>query len=41
MEPLGEDIEECNIGIEEKQKLIKISNALAPNEKVKYINMFK
>ena len=41
MEPLREDIEECNIGSEEKLKLIKLSKALPPEEKVKYINLFK
>lgn len=41
MEPLRVDIEECNIGIEDNPKLIKISKALPPEEKVKYINLFK
>lgn len=41
MEPLREDIEECNIGIEERPKFIKISKSLPPDEKVKYINLFK
>jgi len=41
MEPLRLDIEECNIGMEEKPKLIKLSKALPPDEKVKYINLFK
>ena len=41
MDPLRSDIEECNIGTEEKPKLIKISKALPPEEKVKYINLFK
>ena len=41
MEPLRADIEECNIGTEEKPKIIKLSKALPPDEKVKYINLFK
>jgi len=41
MEPLIENIEEFNIGTEEKPKLIKLSKALPPDEKVKYINLFK
>ena len=41
MEPLRADIEEFNIGTEDKPKLIKISKALPPEEKVKYINLFK
>lgn len=41
MEPLRADIEEVNIGIEDKPKLIKISKALPPGEIVKYINLFK
>jgi len=41
MEPLREKIEECNIGIEEKPKLIKISKALPVDEKLKYINLFQ
>ena len=35
MEPLGADIEECNIGTEETPKLIKLSKALPLDEKVK------
>ena len=41
MEPLRSDIEECNIGTEENPKLIKISKALPPPEKLKYISLFK
>ena len=40
MEPLRTNIEECNRGTEEKPKLTKISKALPPNEKLKYINLF-
>ena len=41
MEPLRLDIEECNIGTEEKPKLIKISKALPAAKKLKYISLFK
>ena len=41
IEPLRADIEEVNLGIEDDPKLIKISKALPPEEKVKYINLFK
>ena len=41
MEPLILDIEECNIRIEEKPELIKLSKALPPAEKMKYISLFK
>ena len=41
MEPLRVDIEECNIGREEKPKPIKISKAVPLDEKLKYISMFK
>jgi len=41
MEHLRADIEECNIGTEEKSKLIKISKELPPDEKLKYISLFK
>ena len=40
MEHLRADIEECNIGTEEKPKLIKISKALSLDEKIKYISLF-
>lgn len=41
MEPLRADIEEVNIGTQDNPKLIKVSKALPPEEKVKYINLFK
>jgi hypothetical protein len=41
MEPLKADIEECNIGTEENPKLIKLIKSLPPDEKVKYIELFK
>ena len=41
MEPLRADIEEVNIKIEDKPKLINISKALPAEEKVKYICLFK
>ena len=40
MEPVKADIEEVNIGTEDNPKLIKISETLTPEEKVKYINLF-
>ena len=41
MEPLISDMEECNIGTEQKPKLIKLSKALPPDEKVRNIILFK
>ena len=41
MEPLRSEIEECNIGTEQKPKLIKLSKALSQDEKLKYITLFK
>ena len=41
MEPLRSDIEECNISIELKPKMIKLSKALPQQEKEKYIALFK
>ena len=41
MEPLRAYIKEVNIGTEGNPKLIKISKALPPEEKVKYINFFR
>ena len=37
MEPLRSDIEECNIGTEQRPKLIKLSKALPQEEILKYI----
>lgn len=41
MGPLRANIEEVNIGTEDKPKLIKISKVLPLEEKFKYINLFK
>ena len=39
MEPVRSDIEECNIGTDEKPKMIKMSKSLPSEEKVKYIEL--
>ena len=39
MEPVKSDIEECNIGKNEKPKMIKLSKSLSSKEKVKYIEL--
>ena len=41
MEPLKYDREECNIGIDENPKLIKLSKSLPPTKKLKYIELLK
>jgi hypothetical protein len=41
IEPTGAEVEECNIGTEQEQKMIKLSKSLPPAEKKKYINLFK
>ena len=41
MEPVNYDIEECNIGTNEKPKIIKLSKSLSSEEKVKYIELLK
>ena len=41
MEPVRSDIEECNIGTNEKPKMIKLSKSLSSEEKVKYIELLK
>ena len=40
MEPLKSDME-CNIGIDENPKLIKLSKSLPPTEREKYIELLK
>jgi ribonuclease HI len=35
------EVEECNIGTEEKPKMIKLSKSLPPEQKSKYIELFK
>ena len=41
MQPLNTAIEDCNIGTAEKPKMIKMSKSLPPDQKPKYIDLFK
>jgi len=41
MQPLNAAIEECNIGTLEKPKIIKLSKSLPPDQKPKYVDLFK
>lgn len=41
MQPLNADIEDCNIGTKEIPKMIKLSNTLPPDQKLKYVELFK
>jgi ribonuclease HI len=41
IEASGKEVEECNIGTEEKPKMIKLSKSLPPEKKCKYIELFK
>ena len=41
MQPLNAEIEDCNIGTTENPKMIKLSKALPPEQKLKYIELFK
>ena len=41
MQPLDAAIEDCNIGIGEKPKIIKLSKSLPPDQKPKYVDLFK
>ena len=41
IEPTGKEVEECNIGTEEKPKMIKLSKSLPLEKKHKYIELFK
>ena len=41
MQPLNAAIKDCNIGTAEKPKMIKLSQSLPPNQKPKYIDLFK
>jgi hypothetical protein len=41
IEPTGKDIEECNIGTNEKPKMMKLSKSLHLDQKQKYIELFK
>ena len=37
----GQEVEDCNIGTEEKPKIVKLSKSLPPEKKLKYIELFK
>jgi len=41
MQPLNAEIKDCNIGIAENPKMVKLSKALPPDKKLKYIELFK
>ena len=41
LEPIEAEVEECNIGSEEKPKMIKLSKTLPSHIKLKYIELFK
>jgi hypothetical protein len=41
IEASGKEVEQCNIGTEEKPKMIKLSKSLPPEQKSKYIELFK
>ena len=41
MQPLDARVEECNIGTMEKPKIVKLSESLPPDQKPKYVDLFK
>jgi hypothetical protein len=41
IEASGQEVEDCNIGTEEKPRMVKLSKSLSPEKKVKYIEIFK
>ena len=41
IEHADSDVEECNIGTEDKPKMIKLAKSLPTNMKKKYIDLFK
>lgn len=41
MQPLNDAIEDCNIETTEKPKMIKLSKSLPPDQKPKYVDLFK
>ena len=41
IEHLDSDVEECNIGTEDKPKMIKLAKSLPANMKKKYIDQFR
>jgi hypothetical protein len=41
IESHGQELEDCNIGTEEKPRIVKLSKSLPPEQKLKCIEMFK
>ena len=41
MEPLKANIEDYNLGTEEKLKMVKLSKSLPPNKKLKYVELMR
>jgi ribonuclease HI len=41
IEANGQEVEDCNIGTEEKPRIVKLSKSLPPEKKLKYIELFK
>ena len=41
LEPIETEVEECNIGSEEKLKMVKLSKTLPAHIRLKYIELFK
>jgi hypothetical protein len=41
IEARGKEVEDCNIGTEEEPKILKLSKSLPPEQKRKYIELFK
>jgi ribonuclease HI len=41
IESHGQEVEDCNIGTGEEPKMIKLSKSLPPEQKLKYIELFK
>jgi hypothetical protein len=41
IEASGKEVEDINIGVEEKPRIVKLSKSLPPEQKLKYIELFK
>jgi hypothetical protein len=41
IEASGKEVEDVNIGTEEKSRIVKLSKSLPPEQKLKYIELFK
>jgi hypothetical protein len=41
IEASGQEVEDCNIGTKEKPRMVKLSKSLPPEQKLKYIELFK